>query len=109
MHAQSCPTLRPHGLQPTGLPCPWDFPGKNPGAGCHFLLRGIFPTQGSNLHLLCLLHWQVDSLPQAPRGDQRRRHYRTIGTLQEEEAGTGQSSGSTAIKGRDGTCCVWTA
>ena len=28
--------------------------------GCHFLLPGIFPTQGSNLHLL---HWQVDSLP----------------------------------------------
>ena len=26
------------------------------GVGCHFLLRGIFPTQGSNLHLLCLLH-----------------------------------------------------
>ena len=30
--------------------------------GCHFLLQGIFPTQGSNPHLLCLLHWQVDSL-----------------------------------------------
>ena len=29
-----------------------DFPGKNMGAGCHFLLQGIFPTQGSNLHLL---------------------------------------------------------
>ena len=28
-----------------------------------FLLRGIFLTQGSNLSLLCLLHWQVDSLP----------------------------------------------
>ena len=32
--------------------CPWDFPGKNTGAGCHFLLRGIFLTQGSNPHLL---------------------------------------------------------
>ena len=40
--------------------CPWDFPGKNTGEGCHFLLQGIFPTQGSNL---CLLHWQEDSLP----------------------------------------------
>ena len=30
---------------------------------CHFLLQGIFPTQGSNLNLLHLLHWQVDSLP----------------------------------------------
>ena len=28
-----------------------------------FLLQGIFPTQGLNLHLLCLLHWQADSLP----------------------------------------------
>ena len=31
--------------------------------GCHFLFQGIYPTQGSNLHLLCLLHWQVVSLP----------------------------------------------
>ena len=39
------------------------FPGKNTRLGCHFLLQGIFPTQGSNPHLLYLLHWQVDSLP----------------------------------------------
>ena len=31
---------------------PWDFPGRDTGVGCHFLLQGIFPTQGSNLHLL---------------------------------------------------------
>ena len=31
--------------------------------GSHFLLQGIFLTQGSNLRLLYLLHWQVDSLP----------------------------------------------
>ena len=30
--------------------------------GCPFLLQGIFPTQGLNPLLLCLLHWQVDSL-----------------------------------------------
>ena len=29
------------------LPCPWDSPGKNSGVGCHALLQGIFPTQGS--------------------------------------------------------------
>ena len=46
----------PHGLQPARLLCPWNFPGKNTGGGCHFLLQGIFPMQGSNLHLLCLLH-----------------------------------------------------
>ena len=27
--------------------------------GCHALLQGIFPTQGSNPSLLCLLHWQL--------------------------------------------------
>ena len=59
--AQSCPTLVwPHGLYPARLLCPWDFPGKNTGAGCHFLLQGIFPTQGSNSHLL---YWQAGSLP----------------------------------------------
>ena len=31
--------------------------------GCHFLLQGIFPTQGSNSHFLCVQYWQVDSLP----------------------------------------------
>ena len=40
-----------------------DFPGKNSGVGCHALLQGIFLTRGSNLYLLCLLHWQVGSLP----------------------------------------------
>ena len=40
--------LWPHGLQPTRLLCPWDFPGKSTGVGCHFLLQEIFPTQGLN-------------------------------------------------------------
>ena len=38
------------------LLCPWDFPGKNTGVGCHFHLQGLFPTQGLNP---CLLHWQA--------------------------------------------------
>ena len=38
---------------PTRLLCPCDFPGKNTEVGCHFLLQGIFPPQGSNPHLLC--------------------------------------------------------
>ena len=42
------------------------FPSKNTGVGCHFLLQGIFLTQESNLPLLCLLHWQADSLPLTP-------------------------------------------
>ena len=61
-------SLRPCRLQPTKLLCPRDFPGKNTGVGCHFPLQGIFPTQGSNPHLLRLLHWQVDSLPLHHRG-----------------------------------------
>ena len=43
--AQLCPTLQAHGLQPTRLLCPWDFPGKVTGVGCHFFLQGIFPNQ----------------------------------------------------------------
>ena len=50
-----------HGLQPVRLLCPWDFPGKNTGGGCHFFLQGIFPTQGLNPGLLLcrqiLYHW----------------------------------------------------
>ena len=34
-------SLRPHGLQPTRLLCPWDFPGENTGVGCHRLLRAF--------------------------------------------------------------------
>ena len=44
-------SLWPHGLQPTRLLHPWDFPGKSTGVGCHFLLQRIFLTQGSNLGL----------------------------------------------------------
>ena len=43
---------QPCGLKPARLLCPWDFPGKNTGVGCHFLLQRIFPTQGSNPGLL---------------------------------------------------------
>ena len=41
---------------------PWDSPGKNTGVGGHALLQGIFPTEGSNLNLLHLLHFQAASL-----------------------------------------------
>ena len=49
------------------------FPGKNTGVSCRFLLKGIFPTQGSNWHPL---HWQADSLALSHQGNlrQRRRH-----------------------------------
>ena len=41
-------SLLPHGQQPSKLSCPWNFPGKNTGVDCHFLLQGIFPIQESN-------------------------------------------------------------
>ena len=51
-----------------GILCPWDSPGKNTAVGCHALLQGIFPTQGSNSGLFCLLHWQAGPLPAASLG-----------------------------------------
>ena len=63
MRARLFDSLWSHGLEPTRLLWPWDFPGKNTWVGWHFLLQGIFPTQGSNLHLL---HKQGGSLPLAP-------------------------------------------
>ena len=60
LHVLSCSvvsdSLQPHGLYPTRLLCPWHSPSKNTGAGFHAFLQGIFPTQGWNPHLLCLLH-----------------------------------------------------
>ena len=47
---------------------PWNFPGKNTRMDCHFLLRGIFPTQRSNPCLLHLLYWQANSLPLSHQG-----------------------------------------
>ena len=47
----------------TRLLCPRDSPGKDARAGCHFLLLGIFLTQGSNWSFLNLSHWQAGSLP----------------------------------------------
>ena len=67
MRAKS-PQLWPHGLLPARLLCPWDSPGEDTRVGCHALLQGISLTQGLNLCLLCLLHWQVNSLPLVPPG-----------------------------------------
>ena len=46
----------------------WESPDKNTGVDCHALLREIFLTQGLNLCLSHLLHWQAGSLPLAPPG-----------------------------------------
>ena len=36
---------QPHGLEPSRLLCPWNFPGKNTGVDCHLLFQGIFSAQ----------------------------------------------------------------
>ena len=51
---QSCPTLcDPLRQQPTRLRCPWDSPGKNTGAGCHFLLQCMKVKSESEVAQLC--------------------------------------------------------
>ena len=50
---QSCLTLRPHGLQPTRLPHPWDSPGKNTGVGCHCLLQCMKVKSESDVTQSC--------------------------------------------------------
>ena len=51
---QSCPTVRPHGLQPTRLLCPWDSPGKNTGVGSHFLLQCMKMKSETEVTQSCL-------------------------------------------------------
>ena len=61
---QLCPTLcDPVDCSLPGFSVHGDSPGKNTGVAYHALFQGIFLTQGSNPHLLHLLHWQVNSLP----------------------------------------------
>ena len=61
---QLCLTLcDPMACSLPGFSVHGDSPGKNIGVGCHALFQGIFQTQGWNLCLLCLLHWQAGSLP----------------------------------------------
>ena len=59
-HSVVSSPLWPHGPWPSRLLYPWNFPGKNTGVGCHFLLCGIFPAQELNM---CLLYWRVYPLP----------------------------------------------
>ena len=64
--AKLCPTLcNPRTVAHKAPLSMWDFPGKNTGVGCPFLLQGIFQTQGWNPRLL---YWYVDSLPLSHQG-----------------------------------------
>ena len=65
-------SLWPYGLSLIRFLWPWGFPGKNTEVGCHFLLQGIFPTQGSSLRLLhcrkILYCWAVGEAQQEAIG-----------------------------------------
>ena len=59
--AQSCPTpLRPHGLEPSRLLCPWEFPRQEYWSGLPFSSPGDLPDPGIQPESPPL---QVDSLP----------------------------------------------
>ena len=65
---QLCTTLCDPMTVARQAPCLWNFPSKYTGVGCHFLLQGIFLTQGSNPCLLSRLHWCIGSLLGVPPG-----------------------------------------
>ena len=73
MCSQSCPLVVTLWTVPTRLLCPWAFPGKNTGVGCHFLHQDIFLIQGSNPHLLSLA-LQADSVPLSQRSPSNLSH-----------------------------------
>ena len=57
---------RPHGLQPTRLPCPWDLPGKSTGVGCHWLggpNLSVFTCWFGDVLRLCRNYTLRDSEP----------------------------------------------
>ena len=56
---------RPHGLQPTRLLCPWDFPGKSTGVGCHCLLCYLSYLLG--IKGIAFLWWNQDRDRMVPK------------------------------------------
>ena len=86
---------------PGSLLFPQDSPGKNTGVGCHFLFQGIFPTQGSNPHLLCLLHWQANSLPLVTPGKPPKRVQMNLFTKQNVEVQLNKHGYQGIKEGRD--------
>ena len=65
VNIQACMFARYLHLHPT-LATLRTIAHQAPLCGCHALLQEIFLTQGSNPHLLCLLHCQAGSLPRTP-------------------------------------------
>ena len=69
------------------LLCPWDFPGNSTGVDCHFLLQGIFPTQGSNPGLL---HHRQMLYRLSHQGSPRRHHQKVLELINEFGKVSGQ-------------------
>ena len=63
--------------QPTRLPCPWDFPGKNTGMGCHFLLQCMKVKSESEVAQLCptLCHPKIAAHQAPPSMGFSRQEY----------------------------------
>ena len=75
VQAQSCPSLcDPMDCIACQAPLSMGFSRQEYWVGSHFLLQGIFLTQGSNPLLLCLLHWQGGSLPLSHLGRPLQKH-----------------------------------
>ena len=70
-------SLWPHRQQPTRLPSPWDSPGKNTGAGCHFLLQCMKVRSESEVAQSCLLATPWTEAHQGPpsMGFSRQEHW----------------------------------
>ena len=67
---QSCPIFCDPWTAALGAPLSMGFPSKHTGVGCHFLLQGIFPTQGSNP---CLLVSCVNTTSATTVGQKRKQ------------------------------------
>ena len=100
-------SLWPYGLLPARLLCSWDFPGKNTGVGCHFLLQGYFKPRDQT-HVSCvsctgrwiLHHW---ALWEAPVGQCQRRQQGQVGAeIQQTELEFRQSLRLIEIEGGKG-------
>ena len=61
--------------------CPWDSPSKNTGVGSHFLLQGIFPTQGLNPCFLSFLHCGQILYPQSHQGSPSTSSFSSVQSL----------------------------
>ena len=84
-------SLRPCGLQPARLLCPWNSPGKNSGVGSLSLLQGIFPTQGSNPGLL---HCRQILYPLSPQGSPEGQETNAQSSCSLQRGGSAENRGN---------------